>query len=146
MQQNPDGKEAELGLGEELWETSSSPGGSKISFVKDKRNEAEKSLTRTDLTEVWNWVKINWIKSEHEYKEIGNCYRGVCLIQGLGHRCAADQKRSCLEKKYERPIKYFRGKVWNNHIEPSGNGFKSLNKMNLHKNMRNNVLWFHGLI
>lgn len=52
VQQNPDGKGAELGLGEEIWETSSSPGSSKISFMKDKRNEAEKSLTRTDLTEV----------------------------------------------------------------------------------------------
>lgn len=52
LQQNPDGKGEELGLGEELWETSSSPGSSKISFMKDKRNEAGKSLTRTDLTEV----------------------------------------------------------------------------------------------
>lgn len=52
LQQNPDGEGAEVGLGEELWETSSSPGSRKISFMKDKRNEAEKSLTRTDLTEV----------------------------------------------------------------------------------------------
>lgn len=52
LEQDPDGKGAELGLGEELWETSSSPGSSKISFMRDKRNEAEKSLTRKDLTEV----------------------------------------------------------------------------------------------
>lgn len=35
--------------------------------MKDERNGAKKSLTRSDLTGVWKWVKINWIKSKHEY-------------------------------------------------------------------------------
>lgn len=67
MQHNQDSNGVDLGLGKELWETTSSLGNSKISFMKDKRNGAKKSLTRSDLTEVLKWVKINWIKSEQEY-------------------------------------------------------------------------------
>lgn len=67
LQQNQDSNRVDLRHGKELWESSSSPGNNKISFMKDKRNGAKKSLTRSDLTGVWKWVKINWIKSKHEY-------------------------------------------------------------------------------
>lgn len=67
LQKTQDSNGVDIRLGEELWETTSSPGYSKISFMKGKTNGAKQSVTRSDLTEVGKWLQINWIKSEHEY-------------------------------------------------------------------------------
>lgn len=67
MQETQDSNRVDIRLGEELWETSSSPGNSKTTFMKGKTNGVKQSVTRSDLTEVGKWVKINGIKSEHEY-------------------------------------------------------------------------------